>query len=204
MGTNNQLSVQSNQGNQQLATISNKELLIICSPARAVEVFRKLKTLPDIFKPEHKTPSLYRLRQENGESSITAYISAWLINIAEFLNVNRGLTENQIIETASLIVENFGSLTLADVYYVFTQAKLGRYKMMYERLDGQMILNWFDNHFNERIEASETFSMREHEENKKLISNLVGEQRTSQDQKSTYKKLAQLGQTLQIIEDSNK
>lgn len=50
-----------------------------------------------------------------------------------------------------MIVEEFGNLTVADVNLIFRRAKLGKYGSFYGRLDGQMLLTWFGEYFDERI-----------------------------------------------------
>ncbi len=71
------------------------------------------------------------------------------------------MNDVQTIETAYLIVETYYSINIADINLIFKRAKLGRYGTTYDRLDGQVILSWFEKHFNERCESAANMSMRE-------------------------------------------
>lgn len=71
------------------------------------------------------------------------------------------MTDTQTQETAILILETYPSLTIADINLIFKKAKLGKFGSMYDRLDGQLILSWFDLYFSERCSAAANASMRE-------------------------------------------
>ena len=76
------------------------------------------------------------------------------------------MTDVQTQETAMLIVDSFHALTIADINLIFKNAKMGKYGKIYDRLDGQLILSWFDKHFNERCAAAAEISIREAEKYK--------------------------------------
>lgn len=71
------------------------------------------------------------------------------------------MTDEQTQETAMLIVDEFFNLNLADINFIFKNAKLGRYGKYYDRLDGQIILSWFEEHFNNRCKLAADESIRE-------------------------------------------
>lgn len=71
------------------------------------------------------------------------------------------MTDQQTIETAMYVLDEYKSITIADINFIFKSAKTGKYGQFYDRLDGQMILGWFDTHFNERCAAAANASMRE-------------------------------------------
>lgn len=83
------------------------------------------------------------------------------MNIREFVTVGKQMTDSQTAETAMLIFETYPSLTLADINLIFKRAKLGKYGQLYDRLDGQIILSWFQRYFAERCNEAEEISIRE-------------------------------------------
>ena len=120
---------------------------------------RKLNDYPDIFKAN--LPSLASINKQYGYDFTQAYIEGWIVNLREFINVGKKMTDNQTQETAMLILDEYFNLTIADINMVFKNAKMGKYGAMYDRLDGQMILSWFEKHLNSRCAAAAELSMRE-------------------------------------------
>lgn len=95
-------------------------------------------------------PSIASVKKNFGADFIQAYIEGWVVNIREFINVGKKMTDEQTQETAMLIVDEYYNLNLADINFIFKNAKLGKYGKYYDRLDGQIILSWFEDHFNNR------------------------------------------------------
>lgn len=80
-----------------------------------------------------------------------------------FINVGKAMTDEQTFETAMLVVQEFPNLNIADINLIFKNAKMGRYGKQYDRLDGQLILQWFELYFDERCEEAAENSIREAE-----------------------------------------
>lgn len=106
-------------------------------------------------------PSIVSIKKKFGEDFIQAYIEGWIVNIREFINVGKKMTDEQTQETAMLIVEEYYNLNLADINVIFKNAKLGKYGKYYDRLDGQIILSWFEEHFSNRCKTAADESIRE-------------------------------------------
>jgi hypothetical protein len=106
-------------------------------------------------------PSIVSIKKNFGEDFIQAYIEGWIINVREFINVGKKMTDEQTQETAMLIVDEYYNLNLADINFIFKNAKLGKYGKYYDRLDGQIILSWFEEHLNNRCIAAADESIRE-------------------------------------------
>jgi len=111
-------------------------------------------------------PSLAKINKQFGEDFIQAYIEVWIVNLREFLNIGRKMTDAQTQETAMLIVDQYFSITLADVNLIFKKVKLGHFGKIYDRLDGQLILGWFDKYYGERCGAFADKSIQESEKYK--------------------------------------
>ncbi len=122
---------------------------------------RSVSSVPAVF--EKKLPSLAKVRKTYGEEFTEGYVAIWITNLVEFFEVGKRMGENQIIETAMLIMQDYYMLTLADINLVFTRAKKGYYGELYDRLDGAVILTWFRKYFDERCSEAESLSQREHE-----------------------------------------
>jgi hypothetical protein len=82
------------------------------------------------------------------------------------VNLKRPLTEHQIDEIALLILSEFNNVTLADIYLVLKNAKLGKYGSFYESLDCPKVMSWFNEYMEERISAHMNRSQTEHNQTK--------------------------------------
>jgi len=67
----------------------------------------------------------------------------------------------QIQETSRLILSNFYNLTIPEIYLVINNAKMGFYGKLYDRIDGSIILSWFNSYFEERCNTYEQISFEE-------------------------------------------
>jgi hypothetical protein len=106
----------------------------------------------DVFKSD--MPTISSIRKHYGYDFAQAYLEGWIVNLREFINVGKKMNDYQTRETAALILDTYPYLSLADINLLFKNAKLGRYGKQYDRLDGQIILSWFDRYFDERCECA--------------------------------------------------
>lgn len=107
------------------------------------------------------TPSLSEIEQAYGYDCLQAYLEGWIVNLREFVNVGKKMTDVQTFETAMIILQDYKCLTIADINLLFKRAKSGYYGNLYDRLDGQIILGWFRKYFSERCNAAEEQSISE-------------------------------------------
>jgi hypothetical protein len=110
---------------------------------------------------QSNTPSLALVSKKFGYDFTQAYIEGWIVNLRDFLNVGKKMTDQQTQETAMIILDEFYNITIADINLIFKKAKLGHWGQIYDRLDGQVILSWFDKYFNQRCMAAADMSVME-------------------------------------------
>ena len=120
---------------------------------------RKVSTVPAAL--ESGTPSIAIINKKFGEDFTQAYIEGWIVHLREFLNIGKKMTDQQTQETAMMILDEYYNLTIADINIIFKRAKLGRWGQIYDRIDGQIILSWFDQYFRERCKAAQEKSIQE-------------------------------------------
>lgn len=108
-------------------------------------------------------PTISLIKKEFGSDFIQAYIEGWIVNIREFVNVGKKMTDIQTQETASIIVREYYNLNISDINLIFRNAKLGLYGKIYDRLDGMIILDWFEQFFNKRCSIAAEQSIQESE-----------------------------------------
>lgn len=108
-------------------------------------------------------PSLGVLVRGLGVNKIETYIKFWIINLQQSLGLKRGLSENQIDETAFLIVNSYRSMKVTDIQIIFNDAKLGKYGEFFESLTMGKILLWFREYEEERVMAHALKNRRDNE-----------------------------------------
>lgn len=160
MANNNLPSTASNQ-TQGLVLSTKQTFLNDFSLIKVQQKCRRIENFPDILKSG--MPSIATVKRKFGDDFIQAYIEGWVVNIREFINVGKKMTDEQTRETAILIVDEYYNMNLADINMIFKNAKLGKYGKYYDRLDGQIILSWFEQHFSERCRLAAEESIREAE-----------------------------------------
>jgi hypothetical protein len=87
--------------------------------------------------------------------AIIIYAIAWM---AELVNVDRNLTEPQILELSSDILRDYGYIKVEELKYIL---KRGVKSKIYARLDYNVVMNWFKDYDNERTEIAMDISDQE-------------------------------------------
>lgn len=107
-------------------------------------------------------PTVGAVIRSHGIEMIRASVEGCIVSLCEFLNIPRAnMTESQIRQTAELSVDEYRNLTISDIMLIFRRAKLGQWGEIYGRIDGQMILGWFSEYFEERCEEAARLSQSE-------------------------------------------
>lgn len=159
-------------------------LLAIYKPESIRQLQRNLNSVTDLIKPENNTPSISYLKNKVNELTTVTLIKLHLVELNDYLNLSRGLTGPQIDQTAEMILDEFPLMKIADLIYIFKQAKMGKFGTLYESLDGAKILSWFRQVWDERLTAAEYQSEKAHESNKLDIEKIVGTERASGNTKT--------------------
>lgn len=148
-------------------------------PAEAIYELRNVKSVPDCLGS--KTPSLAELKNKSGEDKVLTLVEMWILEANEFFNVNNKMTPVQIKQTAIMVFQDFYYFKVADINYLFTQAKKGRYGELYGSIDGSKIYSWFEKHDIERSSESYFKRLNEHDTEmqnernaKSLLKNKIG------------------------------
>lgn len=70
------------------------------------------------------------------------------------------MSNDQLAQTISLVQDEYWMLKPEDFKLCFNNAKKGVYGKVYDRLDGQVIFEWLDKYLKDRMDASESRSIR--------------------------------------------
>lgn len=114
------------------------------------------KTVNDVF--DSPTCSIAVVNREFGETHLRAFMVNVLNDLINFFNVGKSMSAVQVAQTADLVIEEFYYLKPDDFKLCFTQAKKGIYGKLYDRIDGQVILEWLHRYDQDRCIQAENVS----------------------------------------------
>lgn len=82
--------------------------------------------------------------EEHGNLKARAILSYLITDVITYFNVSKTIDEEQLKDILELIIHNteFNSLTPESFALCFNRAKTGKYGMVNEKLDGQIIFSW--------------------------------------------------------------
>jgi hypothetical protein len=107
---------------------------------------------------------LSELCKAYNDKSITAWIQAWLINLAKYMDFS--VTPEQVKSTAIAILEECYMLNLAEFTLLFRRILKGYYGIFYGKFNGQMIIGAC---ISFRQERGKILAKMSTEEQKKII-----------------------------------
>lgn len=107
-------------------------------------------------------PTLAAINRENGKEFSAALVMGWLVYLNDMLNLNKPMTEDQIENCATDVINLYGSLKMSDVTYLFRKIISGQYGEFYESLTVQKVLTFFREYFDDRCSLAELESQRDH------------------------------------------
>lgn len=127
------------------------------APVKCLRVFQKDNTPALAIKSE--APTLGSIRRKYSEDFQIAYVSVWIVNLNDFVNALRKMSPEQIDETATIIVQEYPYLNLADINLVFRKIKKGEFGQLFAEIDGMKILSWFEQYASERARTAANISI---------------------------------------------
>jgi len=127
------------------------------APAKCLRVFQKENT--PALTLNSSAPTLASIRREYSEDFQIAYVSVWIVNLNDFVNALRKMSPEQIEETATIIVQEYAYLNLADINLVFRKIKKGEFGQLFAEIDGMKVLSWFEQYARERMRTAADISM---------------------------------------------
>ena len=127
------------------------------APARCLRSFYRENT--PALALSSNAPTLASIRREYSEDFQIAYVSVWIVNLNDFVNALRKMSPEQIEETATIIVQEYPYLNLADINLVFRKIKKGEFGQLFAEIDGMKVLSWFEQYAQERMRTAADISM---------------------------------------------
>lgn len=135
------------QENQQLQNESSEKNQLIISPNYLEEYLAEIGTITANNKNVEaifysNAPQISLIKKEFGVIDLQASIVLIVNDVLKFFNVGKTMNDIQMAQTVDLIIEKFPLYKLDDISLCFREAKSGLYGPVYDRIDGQVIMNW--------------------------------------------------------------
>lgn len=111
-------------------------------------------------------PSVITIVKECGENVARAALVIIITELLSFFNVENTMSVQQVATTISLLMDEYYYLKLDDFKMCFKRVMLGKYGKVYNRIDGQMILEWVHTYLKERTEVADELSYNAHKASK--------------------------------------
>ena len=111
-------------------------------------------------------PSVVSIVKECGENVARAALVILITDLLSFFNVENTMSAEQVATTINLLMDEYYYLKLDDFKMCFKRVMLGKYGRVYNRIDGQMILEWVHTYLMERTEVADNLSYNAHKKSK--------------------------------------
>ncbi len=117
----------------------------------------RAKTVSDVLAQENRPENtIGALARKYGDDHVRAVLVCCMTDFLRFFNLTQGTMDGpQVVQTILLIQEDYGYLTMADFKVFFNKIKKGHFaepgkSQVYNRIDGQLILEWLGRYAEER------------------------------------------------------
>ncbi|MDR0266068.1 MAG: hypothetical protein LBJ04_22840 [Sphingobacterium sp.] len=117
-------------------------------------------------------PTIRKLGEES-KIVLSAYITEFIEDALSFLNLGKTMSDVQIAQTVTYLIEDYPNVNLADLKLFFNRFKKGVYGKFFDRIDGQVIIEAFTNYNSERMDLFEQQNQRDHYKSKRDERNNV-------------------------------
>lgn len=104
--------------------------------------------------------TIRNLIREIGDTTLLVALAGMILQTAGFFNLGKSITDEQALDTASLLIDSYPHETVEDFTLMFREAKKGKYGELYNRLDGQIIFKWMSDYLEMKAEHREKIHQR--------------------------------------------
>jgi len=115
--------------------------------------------------------SIALIKKELGPEKLRAFLVLVIVDLVEFFSVSNSMNNQQIIQTADLIAEEYYYMKPEDFKLCFNKAKKGKLGtgQVYNRIDGAVIFKWLEEYAQERADQATNQYLVKHDEIKGQI-----------------------------------
>ena len=131
-----------------------------------LQAFKRMKANSLKTAVELKTPSL-ALHRKYWTATHTAVLVIWaIVHYTQKFSVGKGMDDESAELLAEFILDDYYFLTLADIKAAFSMAIKGEFGKIYDRVDAQVVLSWFKEYSERKMNYVEDRRIIEHSKEK--------------------------------------
>jgi hypothetical protein len=112
------------------------------------------------------SPSLSTCRKEFGENGLMktqAVMTIIIRDLVKSFNLGQTMDDEQVADLINDIIDQYYWLNIEDFRLCFNMAKSGRFDKAIFRLDASVVLTWLEKYTNDRLNAADEESYKEHQ-----------------------------------------
>lgn len=102
------------------------------------------------------TPTLAKIKNEASLADARSMVALAICDLCSFLNVGKNMNDKQIARTADMIIERFWYFKVEELKFCFNRAM--RTEKIFDRIDGNIILQWLEDYDVERTNVAADIS----------------------------------------------
>lgn len=106
----------------------------------------------DVLTSNHPTLAEMVQRSKGNSAFVLSYISAAIVSYLDFIGRRQTMDDQQVAETAELILTEHAALKFDDIALFIRLCKLSRFGKLYD-INGAVLLQWLQTYRQERTQA---------------------------------------------------
>lgn len=105
------------------------------------------------IKVADQMPCILQIGKIYGSEKMILLIQAFLFDLEDYFDFDKKMNESQLQFISQEIVSKYGTITIADLYVIFRNAKSGVYGKFFNRIPPDEVLQCFSDYFAQRCAA---------------------------------------------------
>lgn len=106
----------------------------------------------DVLTSNHPTLAEIVQRSKGNNAFVLSYVSAAIVSYLDFIGRRQTMDDQQVAETAGLILSEYATLKFDDIALFIRLCKLSHFGKLYD-INGAVLLQWLQAYCQERIQA---------------------------------------------------
>lgn len=112
----------------------------------------RCRNYEDVLTSNHPTLAEMVQRSKGNNAFVLSYVSAAIVSYLDFIGRRQTMDDQQVAETAELILSEYDALKFDDIALFIRLCKLSRYGKLYD-INGAVLLQWLQTYIQERNQA---------------------------------------------------
>lgn len=151
----NNIATRQQQPTALLPTQSKENLIAAYRNLRtpsSILISIRCRDYEDVLTSNHPTIAEMVQRSKGNNAFVLSYISAAIVSYLDFIGRRQTMDDQQVAETAELILQEYAVLKFDDIALFIRLCKLSHFGKLYD-INGAVLLQWLQTYCQERTQA---------------------------------------------------